>query len=346
MTPQFVTCIEENIGYFFRRYIPKYVSAYNNSRITGKIYFGIDDSGVCTGILHPYLTETLVRKYLDECKSFVDCPSYIDNITILIHKVDYIENKKSVSEIKKDIVKYYDKYCFQFCAQDELRQKKARILKKIDRYHTQVIRFFEDPSLISEAQSFVEKMCDDLEMVPELLRQLYNPPVPITTENIIKYKTDKSCIIYWVLELRDVYTNIYTQKLKKVKGKHGKINKIDQYDYIIKNSQSLVPLMMQNYANKHNLYVIELAFPNCIDQRIRFMESNPGQYKCAVRILDKSGSPITEYIKDTQPQTPTDSGTDTSSDLSPTSCSDNSPNINDCSINYRNNLNKLMNSYA
>lgn len=331
ISPDFVKCVEDNIGYFFKRYIPKYVSAYNNSRIAGKIYFGIDDSGVCTGIVHPHMTETLIRKYLDECKHLIDCPEYIDNIVIAIHKVEYIEDIKNVSAIKKNIAKYYDKFCFQFCAQDDLRQKKARILRKIDRYHTQVIKFFEDPPLINEAKLFVEKMCDDLEMVPELLRQLYDPPVPITTENIIKYKTDKSCIIHWVLELRDVYTNIYTQKLKHVKGIHGKINKIDQYDYIIKNSQLLVPLMMRNKINRNNLYVIELSFPQHVGYKIRYIENVPGRYKCAVRILDKSGAPITEYIKNN------DTVTDSCSDNSEASLNS-SP---DCDLNNRTKLSNL-----
>ena len=200
--------ILDNINFYLKVYIPKYVSCYFNSNNNGKLIIGIDDVGEITGI--PYNGDLNV----DTIKEYI-----IKNISQYITGIESINSAINVSLIKLDVLiellenpvdgriqLMHDKFALYKKTIDSYKEAKYNWIKKISKYCVKIHKVLNHPQLRKELIEFVKKNGGNQTIV-DLLETDKEITVKLNDEFYERMK-DKNDIVYWATSFKDYHIEI------------------------------------------------------------------------------------------------------------------------------------------
>lgn len=286
-TKLFNNLILKTINAYIINYVPKYISAFSNSGLNGKLYIGVNDYGIIEGIpfygeltienIYPYLFKThkytrafnkewhevLDKKISDDNYNMVN---YIKNIKIDIIKLD---NKNSLIEHEKIFI---DKLNYMIKQNEKIKDQWIKYIKEHKKwihdvyyYGSSIFNYIHDKYLRMCVNNYImknrfnyndDKIFDNL---IDIFMNDKNIEYDFNHEEIQELKEDISSPIKWILEFKD-YMSL---KLKKLKPKHPlkKPNK-----YILKNfcnniSNIKYPLLKNNF-NYYMIVINIIHIPN------------------------------------------------------------------------------------
>jgi|SaaInlStandDraft_6_1057023.scaffolds.fasta_scaffold03376_9 hypothetical protein len=200
--------ILDNIKYYLKVYIPKYVSCYFNSQNNGKLIIGINDIGEITGI--PF-NGTL---NLDQIKSYImtNISQYITGINALSSAINVSLVKVNIlNEILEDNVNdsietMHENLLSYKSIMKKYKQSKEIWFVKISKYCVKIYKIINDSTLRQELIGFI-KDNNGSNTIIKLLEN--NNKIPITlNEEFYKRMKDKNDVIYWATSFKDHHIEI------------------------------------------------------------------------------------------------------------------------------------------
>jgi len=223
ITNEIMDLIYSNI-HTYMKLVPKYVSSYINSKISGELIIGInDEDNEVSGI--PYLTSykkkltvyTIKRLVKDEIKNNIKCINVNDNDIIDAIDVELIEIDYK-SGISSDYLKYDDNEV-KTQLKNYLQQKKDYYDKiekfkkdKIEnwceyfkKYHVGLQVFIDDLDKRKELANYIKKF-NDKGQYDNIIYELHQKhKIIVPSGNIVKIlKIQNNNLIYWLTQYRDL----------------------------------------------------------------------------------------------------------------------------------------------
>lgn len=285
-TNEYYTYCLERFTSQFIKVIPKYASAYNNSRINGKIIFGIRDNGNKIGI--PFINELEIEVYikslLTECEKYVTDNEILRNITVSIEKLEKRNNKKN--EIIKKINKMNTIIGIEECKYNSYITKMDKIKKELSKYRCKISNILKNKSLRNGLIKYINKTCR-ISRIRKLMKKSMNDTIDYSSENIKNTKLNKKNIMYWLTTYRDIKTDMCVKKLNKIKNN----NKIRDTVYIdiCKNME-----YVREFSNV-NFYIITCEVKYVLNNNILCL-TEKNEWIHPLRYLDIHGNPKTEKL--------------------------------------------------
>jgi hypothetical protein len=285
---QFNTIILDNLNLFIN-YVPKYVSAFANSKDckdNGKLFFGIDDIGEVTGI--PFFGKLSEKKILKNIKKTIKEDvvttdktkrKILDNLKIKIHKCD-INSLLFYSNIEEKIERKEEKY-----KQTQIVNKKY--LEEWDQWYKELLKYsIKLKTLIDNKETLLEFIdyihfhnkeklivLDQIDKIEELII------------NIKDHKEDENNIMYWLCRFRD--ENIYKIVLKKPKRIKTNMTKLT---YLTEFSK--LDILRERFLIKNkdiNYFIVEINLLSNLEDEVFFRDKS----KIIKKIrIEKFGEPI------------------------------------------------------
>lgn len=243
--------IDINLKRYIRTYLPKYTSCFMNSKINGKLVFGVDDYGEITGIpykgsidekiIYEYVIKTLT-KYTKGLTQFNDISVNIKKLNIDIEILDDIVEEQ-ILEMNNKLNQFKLNY-------QEYKAKRKIWIKELSKYST---KFFNILNTTESRKSVIkfckdnganQKIIDELELFQEIKVEL-NP-------DLYKKFRDKEELLYWAGRYKD--ENI--EKLKLIKPAKCEKPKFINNNLILKKISGMRYRFLKN--NDINYYIINI----------------------------------------------------------------------------------------
>ena len=247
--------IMKNIKKYLSIYVPKYSSAFHNSKKFDKyeLYIGIDDYNEVTGIpfdgnlkkyrvmLQKYVNKIIQNQVFDNC--CVDCTLHIEESKIDMEILDDIDLKSMLrqhDEHKKQYEEDYDRYT---------RLKKIWV-NLMFLYKGKLQDVINNPRIRHEFIEYLEKK-NLLQRFPEIFLRKEHTICP---ENVKYLRKDPNSIVYWLIKYKDTKVNA----LMPLKPKEPPVPKIMNIEYCL--ATKLTPLRKQFVKRKIRYFVIKAIF--------------------------------------------------------------------------------------
>ena len=245
----------KNIHYYFKKYIPRYTSAFLNSNIkNAELVMGVDDFSEITGI--PYFgtkcelehkitkLKTCINNYI-KCKNGKEVP--------IVIKIDQLTIEKDYLYDDSDIIlkEYYENLNMRKHLLQKYKQDRRKWSNELNKYTCKLPVLIEsqrnafDIYLKKNAQHMLGYLIYEHEMT-----------------NISHLKVDPTHYLYWLMEFKK--KNVSEIKLRKpIKPNVPKV--IHGPDYLI---QQLTHMRLKFIkANPNiNYFIIHIKFPNDTSQ--------------------------------------------------------------------------------
>jgi hypothetical protein len=341
---EFNSSINLQLEEMLEKYIPIYCSAFTKSISsniikTGNLHIGVTDNGDITGIpfignikssdirkiLHDIIDKNIL-KYAN--KSTIDLHDYIDNIDIIIDKLDInkielnmmikielIRIKQRISSNKKqklEYIKYLQSICclYRYIKKyscplwhyvDHLILKQETILYIHKHFNTDLAVLqsinYED---IEKYKLEVIKEFEDNEKINNFIK-LYDNPGPVLNEVIGKACMNPFTFVYWIMHYKDYMTTS--------KKNHSNKDKPKKYNKQRKNYP--IPILFRNYLMNEsninaillkmfpeiNLFKITLKFNKCKDNNyVQIFSFKSDKWETRIRGNSRNG-PQNEIYK-------------------------------------------------
>ena len=280
-----------NLKKYFKVYIPKYFSAFNNASIEGELYIGVNDFGFIKGIPYQgelpidFLKEKILynlKKYIQDSSDFNFNDMIEINFTIISKPVlESLINPKFADYIlkKNDYLKEYRAWV------EKYDQWKVRYMyftqKLVDLVNNQesrdmLIQFIKtkDPN----------NPCIDLLLTDYKLEYKDH-------EELSDLKNDITNIYYWVCYWKDHITD-YLKTLKPIFN-HD-FNQHNLPINMIISGGEMIPYWV-NFNSNMNLYLIHIKFKQIIDSEIKiikYREHNKKEWLSCYRSSKPDGNPF------------------------------------------------------
>ena len=276
--------IDINLKTYMKYYIPKYISCFLNSNLSGKIIFGINDDSEISGI--PYMGDININEIKSYIKSKI--PKYVrgisnfDNISIEINKLEVDVNilEDSVSNLlflMEGRLNEYNRIT------SEYKAKKKEWLSKINKFSTRFYNILNVPETRNNLLQFCKERNANTNII-ELLASSNEIEVEL---NEIFYKRfkDVNDVMHWAGEFKD-YNIDLLQKIKPAKGELPKLispsmilSKITDFNYKFFNNNENI-----------NFYTITINIDNIdVDEPIEFRLPGSKEWYYRERISLPSG---------------------------------------------------------
>lgn len=297
--PKLYKLVKNNIDYYLRMIVPKYISQFINSEIEGTLYIGVNDDGVISGIpfkkklykktfcknlyshiKNIYKTQNEIDSIKKNVKVIIkkiknNCCTNIDDIDKIIKKYEeyniiYNENIKKYKEEYKSWLAIYMKYRIQL--NDMINNNIIRfelidyIIDNID-FNTNIdINKLYDYIILLYSDNYIDikKMCEN---------------------NVFDHKKNINHLVYWLCSFQDFMINKYL-KIKPTKP--------------IRIFKDITPELMirKLHFNNNNVdyYIIKIIVKNKYKLIKDIQVLHNDKYVKMERTLDKKGEPITIYV--------------------------------------------------
>ncbi len=263
---RFNTSILDNLKFYSKFYIPKYISAFCNGELKnkGKLMIGVDDYGEIVGI--PYLGKIpkeniknyIMRQIHDSIITTNTTMNYIlTNIKIHIDRLE-INKKLIYSDLEKKIEKINETY--------------KNYSKQLEEYQKAYENWY------SQLAKYAMKLVD-LMKYPEVFRELFNyiaerdnSKLFVLSQDIDSYMDDihiekhnENNILYWVCKFRDDKVDeVIAQRPEKLKTK-SRTKFISYVNEFLKLGNLRKLFLETNPAIQYYLVTIEIP-NNCPDE--------------------------------------------------------------------------------
>lgn len=243
--------IRKNLNDYLLKYLPRYYSSFCNSKLSSKLYIGINDMGEITGI--PILGK-LSKKNIN---------------TFILNKVfPFIKGDKDIDDISIEIIKLSTKKVSIYNTSDHLlenyKTQRCYQLTQFNEYHNNYVEWHK--LLESKSGKLIEILQDNKEKY-SLIQYIKNNRGP---ESIIKYlennhkfkvpggkemarrKVDKNDFIYWLVKYKDIIIDKIIQQ--KPKKPYIKMN-IDPFIILDKLTDMRAKFILQSKVNYYMIVI-------------------------------------------------------------------------------------------
>ena len=211
LTSELSLIIKNNLLKFLENVVPKYVSCFSNSKIDGRIYFGIDDSCEITGI--PYIDTipqeeiyTIIQKTILENVKFNREQVGINSL----YQVKIINLNTSIDLLSNDSQKYYDIYSKKaicnMTTEEIFRQKRLEWLTNLAKYTQKLERVLNILPIRKELREYMVEngSTQDISGLIDILDS--GVFIPLDPEVIFHERNDPKSIFHWATRFRDYKT--------------------------------------------------------------------------------------------------------------------------------------------
>ena len=287
----FENIIENNLSDFIATVIPKYISCFNNAKIKGILYLGVDDSGEISGI--PYSktipVELIKKSVYNSIKNHLKCNKFsndkiIDNINIKIIPLETDINiltdsaQKFYDNYSKNVIKlndYMEEYNikrYMWLHRLGLYSQKLNLMLNTTKYRNELKQKIIDEDTENEATHLVELLAS-------------NECLILDYDNIHDetQRGNKKRLFYWIAKFRDDMINL----IRKERPEKIMFN----FKYFPRHILCNLPDLRYKFVeNDIQYYMIKIDcnIENLEDEFLfKFPNSNKWQYR--VRIQDDSG---------------------------------------------------------
>lgn len=253
---KFNNTLLKNILTYFNIYIPRYASAFHNTKSheTYHFYIGINDTNEITGIpfngnLLNY--ESFFNTYIHNIlQNNINCVCCL-NIDLEIKKLD-TDSDIFDDEHLTELLRKYDTQNIQYKSDyNEYIMKKKQWISLLFLYKGKLQNVINDKTVKLEFIKYLETN-NLLECFPEVYQD--NHIIPL--EDIKFMKIDKTSMVYWLIKYKDEKIS----ELMKIKPKEPSIPKILNLDYCL--ITKLTYLRKRFIMNNIDYFMIHLKF-NC-----------------------------------------------------------------------------------
>jgi len=201
--------ILDNIKFYLKIYIPKYVSCYFNSKNNGKLIIGINDYGEITGIpFNGNLDLQLIKNYISSNISKylkgISSLSSIINITLIKLNVILELLEDNVDERIKIMNEKFNSYKSKIRS---YKEAKANWIKKMSKYCVKIHTIINNKQLRKELIEFIKENNGNISIIQELEKNK-EIPVLLNEEFYINMK-DKNHIVYWATIFKDHHIELF-----------------------------------------------------------------------------------------------------------------------------------------
>lgn len=299
---EFNESVISNLKKYFKVYVPKYFSAFNNACIDGDLYIGVNDLGFVKGI--PYKGE-LPIEYL-KTKIFNSLTKYIQNSS-LFNFNDMIEiNFTKISKPAIPSSTTHPKIIDYFLKKNEFIKDYRTWVEKFEQwkiryqYFTQKLVDLVNNQESREMLILWIKMKDPNNQCIDLLLTDYQLKYK-DHEELLDLKNDPLNVYYWVCNWKDYITD-YLKSIKPI-FTHD-FNQHNLPINIIISAGEMIPYWINNNLDM-NLYLIHIKFKNLINIPsdepenkiiIKYRESNKKQWLSCYRSSKLDGNPFCKPI--------------------------------------------------
>ena len=237
--------IYNTINFYFYKYLPKYISAFINSKINGNLIFGVDDFGEVTGI--PFFGN---KKQLENFIHKINFSKYLKNfnknnniISINVEKVKI--DKNYLSNISEKLLQEYYKNIKE--KNDAIIQYKKARIKWINNLNEYTCRLRD--LLESKKKEFNEYLQIH---APDMLNYTIKEN---EMRNISHLKVDPTHYIYWLM----LYKEENLIRIKKNKPEIPNIFKIYNSPTYLFTHLTNLRLLLLNSNSDLNYFIIHIS---------------------------------------------------------------------------------------
>lgn len=244
-----------NLKKYLIYYLPKYLSCFINTKINGKLVFGVNDIGEITGI--PYLGQMKVNKIYQFINSIVY--KYLDGIDDIskYYEVKVIKLSKDVSilddsadEYIQDMNKRNSRY--KIIIEKFIKDKKLW-LEKIAVFNTKLLYILNNLELREELIRFIEKFSKNKNIIKILETQ-----ERFSYDKDMYYRIkDRNHIFFWVAKFKDFKIS----ELQEIKPRKKNLPSLVNNSMILSRISNMRYRFLKNNKNL-NYYIIEINIKN------------------------------------------------------------------------------------
>jgi hypothetical protein len=297
-TNKFNKLIISTLSKYILLYLPKYIGAFVNSNIPGKLYFGIDDSGNCIGIpFFGILDKTIISHAIMQTHIYLHCyyknkmnkkklNIILKNIIIEIYKISYNVKKNNDNnynnyiKLNENIITEWNNYLIKYKKwHSELiiySGKLNSIVKNIELKKDMILwikSFVNDPKYIKYNLNYIIKYFENNNTI--------NTDITYKKLNIIRY--DYNSPLKWLMEYKD-YKQLIIKKQKPLQPLvKPNINIHQKYCINIKN------ILYNLQFNKCNLFILSFNIPVYKNINIEYFIQKKNEWVYRYRILNNNG---------------------------------------------------------
>jgi hypothetical protein len=289
---EFNDAVIKNLKKYFKVFIPKYFSAFNNASIEGDLYIGVNDYGFIKGI--PYQGE-LPIDFLEQ-KIFLNLKKYIKDSSDFNFN-DMIDiNFINITKPPKPETLSNPKFNDYVIKKNEYLKEYRAWVEKYDQWKIRYMYFTQKlVDLVNNQESrdmliqFIKTREPDNHCI-ELLLTDYQLEYK-DHEELAELKNDSSSVYYWVCSWKDHITD-YLKTLKPIFN-----NDFNQHNLpinMIMSGGEMIPYWM-NFNSNMNLYLIHIKFKQIIGSEIKivkYREHNKKEWLSCYRSSKTDGNPF------------------------------------------------------
>lgn len=305
--------VRNNLNEYFIKYIPKYLSIFSKSKISGELYIGVNDIGNLEGI--PYFGKLNIIFIKNLIKNSMQYSRGIDNNIISDKIKDYYYNNINIEIIKLD---FFDKDEIIDDLNNTNRllnslEESNNIIKnqwilyhhtynlwqnKIKKYSVKLINLLSNDIIRNEIKDYIIENYNggSISRLNEILKYFdnnnnYYKNNVFTLEYIQNIINDINHPIRWVINFKDDKLNI----LKKQKPIPPTYKVNDRIYHLFCNN--ICNFRSHLYKSNNNIYfyIIRITFnikDDSLNKYIEYRNINSIKWLAKTRILDNIGEPI------------------------------------------------------
>lgn len=251
----FNNLVLRNLQLYFKQYLPKYFASFVNSKINGKLYFGISDYGEITGIpcLHE-LSQTTILKYISNANKFVKSGhsnnplknkiNMLHFVDVTIHSLHIDGNFLEDMKLRNLMIEMELKNTMYAKMKSLYEKEYHQWFNQLQTYNTKLLCFATEETLRNEMISFLE-LHKQIHLIPSLFTLKPNLFVK-------EYIHDPNTVWYWIAKYKD--EKIY--ELQFLKPKKRELPSLLNYSMILSN----LSLMRKRFSTqKVKYYLLEIS---------------------------------------------------------------------------------------
>lgn len=244
--------IINSIKKYFIKYIPRYLSAFINSKIdNAEMYIGVDDYGEITGI--PFFgTKDDFEKIVNV---IADLPLYYTKSTnksihykVIIEELD-VKNDLLVDNSNIMLKNFYNDIMIVNNLRKKYRIERSKWISMLDEFTCKLPVLLETKK--KDFNEYLQKHA------PHLLNYKI---LPHEMKNIAHLKVDPTHYLYWLMQFKEEHIN----KLQSIRPNKPRIQKINHGPYyLLNNLTELRSKFIKN--NQIRYFLIKIQFPESKD---------------------------------------------------------------------------------
>ena len=200
---KFNSLIYQSIQMYFDNVIPKYVSSFFNSRISGNIFLGVNDFGQVTGIplLNAVNIPLIQRLFLDAMSKHIpNFDSIQHNVTLQCIPLTLDTSLLTNTELNSMMHSYSQKVTTRNHAQSLYKVEKDQWFDKVSVYEKKINSLINSEPARSQLCEYVNTFCHNITVRTHVCQQLLSNSI-LTIENLDR--TDPSTIFFWACAFKD-----------------------------------------------------------------------------------------------------------------------------------------------